>query len=130
MKTKSPSGASIRFVQDRVYATAQAIWTSSTLAKASSTGLFAVLIGVSAFAMWSAMSTRQVAERAIASSTLSDHYAAAATAVANEESLERKYRLEPGPEVRRRFDKATQHMRAAMELVRRDGNVHDQRVAD
>ena len=130
MKTNSPSGASFRSVQGWVCATAQAIWTSSTLAKASSAGLFAVLIGVSAFAMWSAVSTRQVAERAIASNTLSDHYAAAATAVAAEESLERKYRLEPGPEVRRRFDKATQDMRAAMEVVRRDGTVQDQRVAD
>jgi len=100
------------------------------LAKASSAGLFAVLIGVSGFAMWSAVSTRQVAERAIASNTLSDHYAAAATAVAAEESLERKYRLEPGPEVRRRFDKATENMRAAIELVRRDGTAEDQRVAD
>ena len=100
------------------------------MAKASSAGLFAVLIGVSGFAMWSAVSTRQVAERAIASNTLSDHYAAAATAVAAEESLERKYRLEPGPEVRRRFDKATENMRAAIELVRRDGTAEDQRVAD
>ena len=130
MKNNSPSIASIRFVQGRVYATAQALWASSTLAKASSAGLFAVLIGVSGFAMWSAVSTRQVAERAIASNTLSDHYAAAATAVAAEESLERKYRLEPGPEVRRRFDKATENMRAAIELVRRDGTAEDQRVAD
>ena len=130
MKNNSPSIASIRSVQGRVYATAQALWASSTLAKASSAGLFAVLIGVSGFAMWSAVSTRQVAERAIASNTLSDHYAAAATAVAAEESLERKYRLEPGPEVRRRFDKATENMRAAIELVRRDGTAEDQRVAD
>lgn len=130
MKNNSPSGARIRSVQGRVYATAQALWASSTLAKVSSAGLFAVLIGVSGFAMWSAVSTRQVAERAIASNTLSDHYATAATAVAAEESLERKYRLEPGPEVRRRFDKVTKNMRAAIELVRRDGTAEDQRVAD
>jgi diguanylate cyclase len=120
----------MRSLQGWFYTSARAIWTSSTLAKASSASLFAVLIGVSAFAMWSALSTRQVAERAIASNTLSDHYAGAATAVATEESLERKYRLEPGPEVRRRFDKATEDMRAAMQLVRRDGTVQDQRVAD
>jgi CHASE3 domain sensor protein len=89
-----------------------------------------VLICVAAFSMWSAVSTRQVAERAIASNTLSDHYAAAATAVASEESLERKYRLEPGPEVRRRFDRAANDMRAAMELVRRDGSALDKRVSD
>jgi diguanylate cyclase len=108
---------------------AVALWASNTLARASSAGLFAVLLGVSSFAMWSATSTRQSAERAIASNTLSDHYAAAATAVAAEESLERKYRLEPGPEVRRRFDKASGDLKAAMELVRRDGTAPDYAVA-
>ncbi len=39
-------------------------------------------MGVSAFAMWSAVSMRQAAQRAIASNTLSDHYAAAAAAAA------------------------------------------------
>ncbi len=115
---------------DRISAAAHSLWTSSTLARSSSAGLFAVLIGVSAFAMWSAMSTRQSAERAIASNTLSDHYAAAATAVAAEESLERKYRLEPGPAVRVRFNKASGDLKAAMELVRRDGTAPDHAVAD
>jgi diguanylate cyclase (GGDEF)-like protein len=109
---------------------AREVWSSNRLARASSAGLFAVLIGVSSFAMWSAVSTRRSAERAIASNTLSDHYAAAATAVAAEESLERKYRLEPGPEVRRRFDKVSTDLQAAMALVRRDGDAQDQAVAD
>ena len=129
MKTCTPSHSSIRSAQGWVCATAQGIWTNGKLAQASSAGLFAVLLCVSAFAMWSTVSTRQAAERAIASNTLSDHYAAAATAVAAEESLERKYRLEPGPEVRRRFDQATHDMRAAMALVRRDGTAEDQRIA-
>ena len=129
MKTCTPSHSSIRSAQGWVCATAQSIWTNGKLAQASSAGLFAVLLCVSAFAMWSTVSTRQAAERAIASNTLSDHYAAAATAVAAEESLERKYRLEPGPEVRRRFDQATHDMRAAMALVRRDGTAEDQRIA-
>jgi diguanylate cyclase len=130
MKTSTPSRPGLRPFQGRLRETARAIWTSSQLARASSAGLFAVLIGVSGFAMWSAVSTRQVAERAIASNTLSDHYSAAATAVAAEESLERKYRLEPGPEVRSRFEKATGDLKAAMELVRRDGTSQDQAVAD
>jgi diguanylate cyclase len=130
MKTTTPSRTGIRSVQCWLYATAQRIWTSDRLAQASSAGLFAVLICVSAFAMWSALMTGRVAERAVASNTLSDHYASAAAAVAAEESLERKYRLEPGPEVRRRFDKVTYDMRAAMDLVRRDGTAEDQRIAD
>ena len=130
MTPTTHSGPGVRSVLGSVLPIAQGIWTSGKLAQASSAGLFAVLICVSTFAMWSAVSTRQVAERAIASNTLSDHYAAAATAVATEESLERKYRLEPGPEVRLRFDKATSDMRAAMELVRREGSAQDQRIAE
>jgi diguanylate cyclase len=100
------------------------------MARASSAGLFLVLISVSGFAMWSAMSTRESAERAIASNTLSDHYAAAATAVSAEESLERKYRLEPEPKVRRRFEKAAADLRVAMDLVRRDGTPEDHAVVE
>jgi diguanylate cyclase (GGDEF)-like protein len=99
-------------------------------AKAASLGLFTVLVGASAFGMWSAVSTWRSAERAITSNILSDHYEDAATAVAAEESLERKYRLEPGHEVRLRFEKASADVGAAMELVRRDGNSEDRTVAD
>ncbi len=130
MNTSTSAHSRLGSVQTWIHATVREIRTSNALARASSAGLFAVLIGVSAFAMWSAVSTRQSAERAIASNTLSDHYAAAATAVAAEESLERKYRLEPGPEVRRRFDKATGDLQAAMELVRRDGTAQDHVIAD
>ena len=130
MNSINPLRLRLAFVQTRVAATAGEFFRSSALAQASSAGLFAVLIGVSAFAMWSAVSTRQTAERAISSNTLSDHYAAAASAVAAEESLERKYRLEPGPEVRRRFDNASGDLKAAMELVRRDGTAEDHGVAD
>jgi diguanylate cyclase len=107
-----------------------AVWSKDWLAKVSSAGMFSVLVCVSGFAMWSAVSTRQAAERAIASNTLSDHYATAATAVAAEESLERKYRLEPGPEVKRRFKTASAELKSAMDLVRRDGSAEDKAVAD
>ncbi len=80
--------------------------------------------------MWSAVSTRKSAERAIAANTLADHHAEAETAVAAEESLERKYRLEPGPAVRRRFDEASANLSGAMQLVRRDGAAADRAVAD
>ena len=130
MNALTPSSPRHGSVQTWICATAREIWRSNALARASSAGLFAVLIGVSGFAMWSAVSTRQSAERAIASNTLSDHYAAAATAVAAAESLERKYRLEPGPEVQRRFDKATGDLQAAMELVGRDGTAQDQAVTN
>lgn len=105
-------------------------WGDGLPAKAATLGLLVVLLGVSGFAMWSAVSTSRATARAIASSTLSDHYASAAAAVAAEESLERKYRLEPGPEVRSRYDKAAANLLDAMALVRRDGYAQDHVLAD
>jgi diguanylate cyclase len=130
MNSNTPSTGRAGLVLTWLRAAAPRYWADGLLAKASAAGLFLVLVGVSAFAMWSAVSTRQAAERAIASSTLSDHYAAAAKGVAAEESMERKYRLEPGPEARRHFDKASADLRTAMALVRRDGNAQDRAVAD
>lgn len=130
MDSHGSSWSIIRSLRSAVSAHALSVWTSGTLARAASPGLFAVMVGVGGFAIWSAASTHQSAERAIVSNTLSDHYAAAATAVAAEESLERKYRLEPGPEVRRRFDKATGDLQTAMKLVRQDGPEPDRAVAD
>ena len=130
MKASTAPPSDVLSATGRLQSTARAIWSSGRLARASSAGLFSVLVGVSGFAMWSAVSTRQAAESAIASNTLSDHYAAAATAVAAEESLERKYRLEPGPAVRQRFDKAARDLQLAMGRVRRDGFAPDHVVAD
>jgi hypothetical protein len=53
---------------------------------------------------------------------VSDDYAAAASAVAAEESLERKYRLEPGPDVQARYAAAAGRLVDALALVRRDGD--------
>jgi hypothetical protein len=60
-------------------------------------GLVLVLLAVSAFAVIASQLTSHAASSAVAASGLSDDYATTATAVAGEESLERKYRLEPGP---------------------------------
>lgn len=42
-----------------------------------------------------------------------------------EESLERKYRMEPGPDVQRRYDAAAARFVTALESVRRDGSADD-----
>ena len=54
-----------------------------------------VLLAVSVFAVVESQLTAAAAEEAVAASTVSEDYWRAATAVAAEESLERKYRLEP-----------------------------------
>src|SRR5664280_165475 len=61
----------------------------------ASIGLVLILLGASVFAVWSSQATSRAAREASGASRLSDDYAAAASAVAAEESLERKYRLEP-----------------------------------
>jgi len=91
----------------------------------ASIGLVLVMFGVSTFAVWSSQATSAAARSADVASTLADSYAQAAVAVAAEESLERKYRLEPGPEVRARYDAATDRLVGALALVARNGNLDD-----
>ena len=91
----------------------------------ASASLVVVLLGVSVFAVWTSEATSVAARRAVSASGLSDDYADAARAVAAEESLERKYRLEPGPEVRVRHAKAAAALVAALAAIQRDGNDGD-----
>lgn len=70
--------------------------------RAAAVGLVLVLLAISTFAVWSSQATSRSARSAGQASRLSDDYQNAAQAVAAEEPLERKYRLEPGPDVRAR----------------------------
>jgi diguanylate cyclase len=92
--------------------------------------LVLVLLGVSVFAVWSSQVTSAAARHAVAANALSDDYDRAATAVAGEESLERKYRLEPGPDVRARFDATVGSLLSALAEVRRDGDAGDRALVD
>ncbi len=93
-------------------------------------GLVLVLLAVSLFAVWSSQATSQASARAVMASGLSDDYADAASAVGGEESLERKYRLEPGPEVQARYDAVADQFVAALGRVRRDGDANDRAFVD
>ncbi len=70
-------------------------------------GLAFVLIFLSVFAIWGAASTYYAGREARHSNELNDVFANARAAVAAEESLERKYRLEPSPAVRERHRAAS-----------------------
>ena len=94
--------------------------------RAATAGLAAVLVLLTGFALWAAFSTNRAARQADRLSRLSDAYQQARFAVGAEESLERKYRLEPGTEVRARFQQAAASLRAALQEVRRRGDVQDQ----
>jgi diguanylate cyclase len=89
-----------------------------------------VLLAVTGFALWSSQSTSRSAQRAILANRLSNSFADAAKAVAAEESLERKYRLEPGPEVLARYEQAADGLVSALSAVRRDGDATDRDEVD
>jgi diguanylate cyclase (GGDEF)-like protein len=93
-------------------------------------GLAAVLVVLTGFALLAAYSTNRAARQADRLSRLSDAYQQARFAVAAEESLERKYRLEPGPEVRQRYQQAAAALLAALEDVRQGGEQADRALEE
>ena len=92
-------------------------------------GLAAVLALLTGFALWAAYSTGRAARQADQFNRLSDTYQQARFAVAAEESLERKYRLEPGPEVRERYRQAATALVAALDVVHGRGDRKDRLLA-
>ncbi|WP_183164596.1 bifunctional diguanylate cyclase/phosphodiesterase [Arthrobacter oryzae] len=92
--------------------------------------LVAVLVGVSSFAIWSSQAMSRAAHAADVAAMLSDHYDRADRAVSAEESLERKYRLEPGPGVREKFDDVAADLVQALDLVAANGNQADRARAE
>jgi diguanylate cyclase (GGDEF)-like protein len=96
----------------------------------ASGALVFVLLAISVFAVWSSQATSNAASRAVAANNLSDHYAQAATAVETEESMNRKYRLEPGPAIRTLDNAAAADLVAALGHVRHDGGTGDRVFVD
>lgn len=90
----------------------------------------AVLVILSGFAMWSAISTAEIGSKAVTSSTLSGDYGLASRAVAAAESLERKYRLEPSPDVRNRYNKVAADLTAALKKIDRSGSSEDRKLVE
>ncbi|VVO20498.1 putative bifunctional diguanylate cyclase/phosphodiesterase [Pseudomonas fluorescens] len=97
-------------------------WSKTIPSRWARYGLVAVLLAISGFAVWSSVTTGRLGKEAIASSALSDHYIAAAIAVAAAESLENKYRLDPSPEVRRKFKNVVTQLTIALDRVHRSGS--------
>lgn len=93
-------------------------------------GLAVVFLALAAVSIIAVASSVRVSERAAASITLSDSYVRAQQAVAAEESLERKYRLEPGPEVRARYDTAVGDLIHALNDVYALGTREDRALVD
>jgi diguanylate cyclase (GGDEF)-like protein len=91
----------------------------------ASFGLASVLIVLSIVAVWGEFSTNRAAHAAKRFSELSDDFEQARFAVAAEESLNRKYRLQPSAEVLGRHREAATSLLAAMERARALGEPAD-----
>jgi diguanylate cyclase len=88
-------------------------------------GIVVILLGVSGFAVWASHATATATRNASLANRLSDAYARADSAVAAEESLERKYRLEPSPAVRANYNAAAASFVTALGDVKADGDVDE-----
>jgi diguanylate cyclase (GGDEF)-like protein/PAS domain S-box-containing protein len=91
----------------------------------ASFGLAGVLIVLSIVAVWGEFSTNRAASAAKRSSELSDAFEQARFDVAAEESLNRKYRLQPSAEALGRHREAASSLLAALETARRLGDPAD-----
>jgi len=88
-------------------------------------GLAGVLIVLSIFAVWGELATNRTAQAAKRSNDLSDAFDRARFEVATEESLNRKYRLQPSAKVLDRHREAVASLLAALESARRLGEPAD-----
>ena len=99
-------------------------------ARFATIALISVLVLLSAFAVWGALSTYRAGNAVKHFAELSDAFEGARSAVAAEESLERKYRLEPSADVRRRHREASDVLRAQLALARVAGEPGDAALID
>src|SRR5687768_1275229 len=91
-------------------------------------GVIVVLLSVAGLGVVGVARTRHAAETVVRSTALSDAYARANKAIAEEESLERKYRLDRGDEVRARHAMAGAALHAALSDVEARGGAPDREL--
>ena len=88
----------------------------------ASIGLLVVLVALPGFALWGATITYRTGQEVRRSTKLNDTYEQARYTVGAEESLERKYRLEPGPDVRARHSVAGADLAKALDRAAKMGD--------
>jgi diguanylate cyclase (GGDEF)-like protein len=87
------------------------------------------LLALTAVATWSAFETSAAASTSTHAGRLADAYSAARFDIGAEESLERKYRLEPSPAIRQAHLAAKTDLDAALAIVSREGDATDRAIA-
>jgi len=100
------------------------------MSRLTSVGLTTILLVLTAFSIWATLTTQQAANRTAVSEYLNDQYQQARFAVGAEESLERKYRLEPGPEPLANHKAAAAALVAALQNIAQRGDAHDRSIVE
>ncbi len=95
----------------------------------ASIGLGLVLVALCGFAIWSASTSRRAASRVEHASVEQGAFEDAHYAVGQEESLERKYRLEPGPDILAQHGAASDALVAALQRLIHDSDAADEQLA-
>jgi diguanylate cyclase (GGDEF)-like protein len=99
------------------------------LRRATAVALAVVLLGLTIFSVVGTAITRRAARAAEVSVEVSDAYHDAYAAVAAEESLERLYRIEPGPAVRAEHSATGRKLESALRRVLTHGTAADAALA-
>lgn len=94
----------------------------------TSLGLITILLVLTGFSIWAALITQQAVKRTVIAEYLNDQYQQARFDIGAEESLERKYRLEPGPEPLAGHTAIAVALVATLHNLNRGGDTHDRRV--
>ncbi len=100
------------------------------VSRLTSIGLTTLLLALTAFSIWATVTTQQAANRTAVSEYLNDQYQQARFAVGAEESLERKYRLEPGPEPLANHTAAVASLDTDLRHIAQKGDDHDRAIVD
>lgn len=100
------------------------------ISRLMSIGLTTILLALTVFSLWATLTTQQAAAHTAVSEYLNDQYQQARFAVGAEESLERKYRLEPGPEPLAAHTAAAADLDTTLQHIADAGNASDRRVVE
>ena len=95
---------------------------SATLSRAASFGLATVLMLLAGFTLSSVLVSNHRATDVAQAVRLNNAYRDARLEVASAESLERKYRLEPSPDVRASYDAAVNSLQSSLEQIIASGD--------
>jgi diguanylate cyclase (GGDEF)-like protein len=92
-------------------------------------GLIMVVLTMSGFALWASRTTAGAASTASGANRLAAYYLQASQAASEEQSLERKYRLDPTPETRAAHSAAERSFITALHRVQTEGSASDRAQA-